>query len=138
MRNLFGLVAAGLLVAGCQTTPEPPPPYVPQVNVYYVDRQEILDPSFVQWMPISEIRCTNSNDGVKKLEAKVKNTTTSLLRAKYRVDWLLVDGSVCSDADNSSWEKVTLKAGQTSELKAIAPNKKCVGFRLSTKLIEFQ
>ena len=137
MKNLFGLVAAGLLAAGCQTTPEPPP-YVPQVNVYYADRQEILDSSFVQWMPISEIHCTNSNDGVKKLEAKVKNTTTSLLRAKYRIDWLLVDGSVCSDADNSSWEKVTLKAGQTGELKAIAPNKKCVGFRLSTKLIEFQ
>ena len=137
MKNLFGLVAAGLLAVGCQTTPEPPP-YVPQVNVYYADRQEILDPSFVQWMPISEIRCTDSNDGVKKLEAKVKNATTSLLRAKYRVDWLLVDGSVCFDADNSSWEKVTLKAGQTGELRAIAPDKKCVGFRLSTKLIEFQ
>lgn len=135
LKSLLCVVVASLMADGCLTTPKPPP-YIPQVNTYYPDHEEILDQSFVQWMPIQEIRCTKTNDGLSKFEARAKNVTTSSIRAKYRVDWMRKDGTVVNA--ESSWEKLTLNAGQSSELKSIAPNKKCEGYRLSMKLIELQ
>lgn len=151
--SLALLVGCAVFCGGCcdckppELPPPPaPPPYVPLVNSYTTAGQanaagivnvaaEVLDAQFAQLLQLRTFRLGRSNDGLPSASVEVKNATAVPLRIKYRFDWLDATGAVVDDIDRRGWEKATINGTQDFTLKSLAPEKKCVAYKMSIKYI---
>lgn len=156
-------IAVMLSFAGCSTQPmqpvEPesspqaesiqpePAPYVPQVNTlsaaapvanvnHVAYKQVALDGMLSQWVLVSDVRRSKTNDGYERVQVLIKNQTTASLRVKYRFDWQDANGVVVVDPDHDAWEKLTLVPGDDGVFTSIAPRNDCSDFRLRMGIVQ--
>lgn len=113
----FAVVALALL-AGCATPPPPEPGSA---------ASKVLATGPIKDVAIGPMRMAREN-GFLTVSAQLSNTDTHNRTLYYRYLWMGPEGFPVAEAD--TWKSLTLYAGQTSFVPAIAPVPQAVDFRL--------
>lgn len=145
----YSIISLSILMVGCtseqvqkpeadpvvvqQVNPEPalppPPAEVQQITL----RNVMLEGLKLEEIAVSDISKIRTNDGYLKAQVQVKNVSASLLRTKYRFDWLDGQGVVLRDVNHDVWEKRQIDVGDVEAFTSIAPRRECVDFKLRLK-----
>lgn len=112
----FAVVALALL-AGCATPPPEPGSAA----------SKVLATGPIEDVAIGPMRMAREN-GFLTVSAQLSNTDTRNRTLYYRYLWMGPEGFPVAEAD--TWKSLTLYAGQTSFVPAIAPVPQAVDFRL--------
>lgn len=165
MKNLFGLVAAGLLAAGCaserqpasevvtqpQVIVEPPPPPPPPpaqvatlVNAYdkariqHVAFKQVALDELAETMAVTDVRRSQTNDGYDRVQVFLKNLSDNRIRIRYRFNWTDSNGVEVGDPDHDAWDRLSVDPGDDATLTSLAPRKSCYDFKLRLRRIKNQ
>lgn len=85
---------------------------------------------------LTEIRESETNDGFKRIQVFLKNTTNSTYFFVYRFDWYDNKGVEVEIPDGDGWIRKSVVAGDDITLTSVAPKKECADFKLHLKTVE--
>ena len=140
--KLFFLLVALVLLAGC--TKEAP--YVPSVNTIsnantsanikrVADRRIETDQYLSQFLCLTEIRESKTNDEYKRIQVFLKNLSGTTYTVMYRFNWYDNNGVEVENPDNEMWVRKIIVAGDDITLTSVAPSKNCQDFKLRLKAV---
>ena len=141
MKLFISFLFAGLLIlmAGCVKE-------TPSVNTIanadvsanikrVVDQRVETDQILAQYLFLTEIRESQTNDGYKRIQVFLKNYSGSTYKVMYRFNWYDENGVEVENPDNEMWVRKMVVTGDDLTLTSIAPSKKCKDFKLRLKAV---
>ena len=131
-----------MLLMGCTTEV----PYEPSVNTIsnanasasikrVADRRVETDQYLSQFLCLTEIRESQTNDDYKRIQIFLKNLSGSTYTIMYRFNWYDDNGVEVENPDNEMWVRKIIVAGDDLTLTSVAPSQKCKDFKLRLKAV---
>lgn len=140
--KLFLPIGALMLLVGCTTEA----PYIPSVNTIsnantsasikrVADQRIETDQYLSQFLCLTEIRESKTNDDYKRIQVFLKNLSGTTYTVMYRFNWYDNNGVEVENPDNEMWVRKIIVAGDDLTLTSVAPNKNCQDFKLRLKAV---
>lgn len=89
-----------------------------------------VDDKLHKQLTLQEIRSSKTNDGFMRVQVFLNNTSSSVIKIRYRFSWLDSNGVEVSQPDLDFWENKLVLKNDSVTLTSIAPKKDCKDFKL--------